>query len=138
MKDQPSYGVVEIQKDMLREHGVCLPYKQALIGKEVVRSIIHGSEVTSYNLLLWYVDKVVETNLGSVVTIEDNGEKLKHTFFFEPACWVSRGPAGCYSSLMERIYWASTGILLGMTGKDGDKSLFHVAFATIGKETNDN
>ena len=52
LKEQPLYRAIDIQKDILREHGVRLPYKRAWMGKEVARSAIHGSEVSSYDLLL--------------------------------------------------------------------------------------
>jgi len=81
LKESPLYRAVDIQKDILREHGVRLPYKRAWMGKEVASSVIHGSEVSSYDLLLWYVDKLSETNPGSVVSIENEGERFKRAFF---------------------------------------------------------
>lgn len=46
------------------------------MGKVVGWVIIHGSEVSSYDLPLWYVDKVTETNLGSVVIVENHKERF--------------------------------------------------------------
>lgn len=67
LKELPLYRVVDIQKDILWEYGVRLPYLRAWMGKEVARVAIHSSEVIRYDLLLWYIDKVAETNPGSVV-----------------------------------------------------------------------
>ena len=53
LKERPLYKAINIQKDILREHGVQLPYKQAWMRKEVARAVIHGNEVASYDLLLW-------------------------------------------------------------------------------------
>lgn len=86
LKEQPLYRAVDIQKDILREHGVCFPYKRAWMGNEVAKVSIHGSKVSSYNLLLWYTDKVAKTNPGSVVAIENDGERLKSDFFSFRAC----------------------------------------------------
>ncbi|XP_039119170.1 uncharacterized protein LOC120255401 [Dioscorea cayenensis subsp. rotundata] len=45
LKETPLYKAVDIQKDILRDHGVCFPYKPAWMGKEVARSAIHSSEL---------------------------------------------------------------------------------------------
>lgn len=52
------------------------------MGKEVTKAAIHGCKVSSYDLLLWYVDKVGEMNPSRVITIDDEGNQFKHNFFF--------------------------------------------------------
>ncbi|XP_039140557.1 uncharacterized protein LOC120277782 [Dioscorea cayenensis subsp. rotundata] len=64
LQDRLLYRVVDIQHDILCDHGVRLPYKQAWIGKEVAKGILHGNDVASYDLLIWYASKVSETNPG--------------------------------------------------------------------------
>ncbi|XP_039139841.1 uncharacterized protein LOC120277154 [Dioscorea cayenensis subsp. rotundata] len=59
------------------------------MGKEVAEGILHGSNIASYDLLIWYASKVSETNPGATV-------------------------------------------------KDGIEGLFHLAFAIVDNETNDN
>lgn len=52
LKDWPLYRVVDIHLDILHEYGVSLPYKQTWLGKEVARTILHRSEVSSYDFTL--------------------------------------------------------------------------------------
>ncbi|XP_039145643.1 uncharacterized protein LOC120282874 [Dioscorea cayenensis subsp. rotundata] len=112
LRDHPLYRAVDIQRDILCDHGVRIPYKQAWMGKEVAKGILHGSDVASHDLLIWYASKVSETNPSSIVIIEKDGERFK------------RGKYG--------------GILLGATAKDGNEGLFHLAFAIVDNETDDN
>ncbi|KAJ0962191.1 hypothetical protein J5N97_030019 [Dioscorea zingiberensis] len=140
LKDRPLYRAVDIQWDILREHGVGLPYKQAWMGKEVARTVLYGSEVQSYDLLLWYVEKVMETNPGSVATIESDGGRFRRGFFCFRACVVGF-KLGCRPLLFvdgTHLLGKYGGILLGATGKDGNEGFFHVAFAIVDNETDDN
>ncbi|XP_039130960.1 uncharacterized protein LOC120267389 [Dioscorea cayenensis subsp. rotundata] len=73
LRDWPLYKAVDIQWDMLCDHGVRLPYKQAWRGKELARGILQICDKASYDLLLWYASKVIETNPGSIVLIERDG-----------------------------------------------------------------
>ncbi|XP_039141173.1 uncharacterized protein LOC120278445 [Dioscorea cayenensis subsp. rotundata] len=88
LKEIPLYKVVDIQKDILRDHGVCLPYKRAWMGKEVAR-------VQARCRPLLFID-------GTLLLAKYGG------------------------------------ILLGATAKDGNEGLFHVAFAIIDNETDEN
>ncbi|XP_039134263.1 uncharacterized protein LOC120271655 [Dioscorea cayenensis subsp. rotundata] len=80
LRDRPLYKAVDIQRDMLRDHGVRLPYKQAWRGKKLARGILHRCDKTSYDMLLWYASKVTETNPGSIVLIERDGEQFRWGF----------------------------------------------------------
>ena len=55
-----------------------------------------------------------------------------------PACLALRGCAGRYFSLMECTYWANTGAFVGTIGKVGNEDLFHVVFAIVDNETDQN
>ncbi|XP_039130888.1 uncharacterized protein LOC120267282 [Dioscorea cayenensis subsp. rotundata] len=141
LKETPLYRAVNIQKDILCDHGVRLPYKLAWMGKEVVRSVIHGSEVSSYDLLLWYANKVSETNPSSVVTINKDGERFKSAFFFSFEACLLGFKHGCRPLLFidgTHLLAKYGGILLGATAKDGNDGLFHVAFAIVDNETDEN
>ncbi|XP_039134333.1 uncharacterized protein LOC120271720 [Dioscorea cayenensis subsp. rotundata] len=111
LKDRPLYRAINIQRDMLRDHGVYLSYKQAWLGKEVAKEVLHGSEVASYDLLMWYAKKVLVTNPGCRPLLYLDGTHL----------------LGKYG-----------GTLLGATGKDGNDGFFHVAFAIVDNETDVN
>ncbi|XP_039134291.1 uncharacterized protein LOC120271679 [Dioscorea cayenensis subsp. rotundata] len=52
------------------------------MGKELVREVLHGSDIASYNLLLWCTGKVAETNLGSIIKIDRDGERFRRGFFY--------------------------------------------------------
>ena len=43
---------IDIQHDILREHGVSLQYKQVWLGKEIARVILRENEVANYDLLV--------------------------------------------------------------------------------------
>lgn len=47
---------------------------QAWLWKEVAMGVLHGSEVASYDFLLWYVSKVLDTNPGSSAIVEKDSE----------------------------------------------------------------
>jgi len=117
-----------------------LPYKCAWMGKEVAWSAIHGSEVSSYYLLLWCVDKVEEMNPGSIVIIEKDRERFNRAFFSFRTSLV-----GFKKVCRPLLYVDGThllgkygGILLGATSKDGNEGIFHVAFAIVDNETDNN
>ncbi|XP_039130959.1 uncharacterized protein LOC120267387 [Dioscorea cayenensis subsp. rotundata] len=107
LRDYPLYRDVDIQLDILRNHGVRLPYKQAWMGEEVANGILHGSDVASYDLSIWYT-----------------GFKC-----------------GCRPMLFldgTHLLGKYGGILLGATAKDGNEGLFHLVFAIVDNETDDN
>ncbi|XP_039118745.1 uncharacterized protein LOC120254772 [Dioscorea cayenensis subsp. rotundata] len=140
LRDRPLYRAVDIQRDILCDHGVRLPYKQAWMGKEVAKGILHGSDVASYDLLIWYASKVSETNPGSIVIIEKDGERFKRGFFCFHAC-LQGFKRGCRPMLFldgNHLLGKYGGILLGATAKDGNEGIFHLAFTIVDNETNDN
>lgn len=121
---------IDVQRDILREHGVHLPYKQASLGKEVARVILHGSEVSSYDLLLWYANMVVETNLGRIVIVDKEGEHFIRAFFSFQLCILGFN-RGCRPLLFNdstHLLGNYGGTLFGTTSKDGNNGFFHVAF----------
>ncbi|XP_039126995.1 uncharacterized protein LOC120263173 [Dioscorea cayenensis subsp. rotundata] len=140
LKERPLYRAVDIHKDILQDQGVRLPYKHAWMGKEIARAAIHGKEVSSYDLLLWYVDKVAETNLGSFIIVENDGDRFKRAFFSFRACLLGF-KLGCRPLLFidgTHLLGKYGGILLGATAKDGNEGIFHVAFAVVDNEIDDN
>ncbi|XP_039133259.1 uncharacterized protein LOC120270312 [Dioscorea cayenensis subsp. rotundata] len=131
---------IDIQHDMLRDHGVYLSYKQAWLRKEVAKEVLHGSEVASYDLLMWYAKKVLVTNPGSVAIVENDGPRSKSAFFAFKACVIGF-KTGCRPLLyLDGTYLLGKygGTLLGATGKDGNDGFFHVAFAIVDNETDVN
>ncbi|XP_039134530.1 uncharacterized protein LOC120271908 [Dioscorea cayenensis subsp. rotundata] len=140
LRDRPLYRAMDIQRDILRDHGVRLPYKQAWMGKELAKGILHGSDIESYDLLVWYVAKVSKTNPGSVVIIDTDGERFKCGFFCFRAS-LNGFKQGCRPMLFldgTNLLGKYGGILLGATAKDGNEGFFHLVFAIVDNETDDN
>ncbi|XP_039146849.1 uncharacterized protein LOC120284111 [Dioscorea cayenensis subsp. rotundata] len=142
LRDYPLYQVVDIQRDILRDHDVHLQYKQAWMGKEMLREVLHGSDIANCDLLLLYAaaGKVAKTNQGSIVKIDWDGERFKHGFFCFHAS-LDGFRKGCRPLLfLDGIHFLGRygGILLGTIGKDGNEGFFHLAFAIVDNETNEN
>ncbi|XP_039140440.1 uncharacterized protein LOC120277649 [Dioscorea cayenensis subsp. rotundata] len=140
LKDRPLYRAIDIQRDMLRDHGVYLSHKQAWLGKEVAKDVLHGSEVASYDLLMWYAKKVLVTNPGNVAIVENDGPRFKRAFFTFKACIIGY-KTGCRPLLYldgTHLLGKYGGTLLGATGKDGNDDFFHVAFEIVDNETDEN
>ncbi|XP_039117893.1 uncharacterized protein LOC120253679 [Dioscorea cayenensis subsp. rotundata] len=140
LRDRPLYRAVDTQRDILRDYGVHLPYKQAWVGKEYTREILHGCDVASYDLLIWYTDKVSITNPGSIVIIDKDGEHFRHGFFCFHAS-LEGFKRGCRPLLFldgTHLLGKYGGILLAATGKDGNEGFFHLAFAIVDNETEEN
>ncbi|XP_039131790.1 uncharacterized protein LOC120268452 [Dioscorea cayenensis subsp. rotundata] len=113
---------------------------EAWLGKEVAKDVLHGSEVASYDLLMWYAKKVLVTNPGSVAIVENDGSRFKRVFFAFKACVIGF-KTGCRPLLYQdgtHLLGKYGGTLLGATGKDGNDGFFHVAFAIINNETDVN
>ena len=70
-----------MQRDLLRDDGVALWYKQAWRSKEDTNDMIYGSAILSYDLLLWYAGKVLQVNSISVVQVESEEGCFKRVFF---------------------------------------------------------
>ncbi|XP_039141186.1 uncharacterized protein LOC120278458 [Dioscorea cayenensis subsp. rotundata] len=140
LNDRPLYRAIDIQHDMLRDQGVYLSYKQAWLGKEVTKEVLHGSKVASYDLLMWYAKKVLVTNPGSVAIVENDSPGFKRAFFDFEACVIGF-KTGCRPLLYldeTHLLGKYMGTLLGATGKDGNDGFFHVAFVIVDNETDAN
>lgn len=140
VKDRSLYRAIDIQYNILRDHGVSLSYKQAWLGKEIAQGVLLRSEVASYNLLLWYASKVMEMNLGSSAIVKKTSERFKCTFFSFYACVVAI-KSGCRLLLFidgTHLVGKYVGTLLGVISKDGNYNFFHVTFAIINNGTHAN
>ena len=48
---------------------------------EITKNITHGFGVASYDVILWYIGKNLDTNSGSVVGIKSDNGHFKRAFF---------------------------------------------------------
>ncbi|XP_039116630.1 uncharacterized protein LOC120252524 [Dioscorea cayenensis subsp. rotundata] len=140
LKDHLLYRTIDIQRDMLQDHGVNLSYKQDWLGKEVTHGVLHGSELESYNLLIWYASKIMETNLGSIAIVDKDENRFRHMFFSFYACII-----GFKSSCRPWLFIDGThllgkygGTLLGATSKDGNDGFLHVTFVIVDNKMDSN
>ncbi|MQL93058.1 hypothetical protein Taro_025684 [Colocasia esculenta] len=90
--DIPIYIVCDMKQDIQREHGILIPYhqvilafekvkslkfvpkrylkQQAWLGKELAMNTLYGDIRTSYDMLLWYNQRVTYTNSGTIVDLQ--------------------------------------------------------------------
>lgn len=71
-----------MQQDLFWDIDVAFPYKQVWRGKEVANDMIYNSVITSYELLFWYLEKVLQTNSGSIVLVKSEEDHFKRAFFY--------------------------------------------------------
>ncbi|XP_039131902.1 uncharacterized protein LOC120268671 [Dioscorea cayenensis subsp. rotundata] len=141
LQDRVPYQAVDIQRDILRDHRIRLPYKQACMGKELANGL-HGCDMVSYDLLIWYTAKVFETNASSIIIIDTDGERFKRGFFL--FCFhasLDGFKLGYRPTLFldgTHLLGKHGGILLGVIAKDGNEGFFHLVFTIVDNETDDN
>ena len=105
-------------------------------GKEAANDMIHNSAVASYDLLLSYVDKVLQTNSGSVVYVESEEGHLKRVFSFGVSLHsFAHGYHPMFFVDGIHLLGRYGSSLLATTEKDGSDGLFHVAFTIVDNET---
>ncbi|MQL94838.1 hypothetical protein Taro_027507, partial [Colocasia esculenta] len=61
---------------------ICIPYHQAWWGKEVAVSSLYGDFRTSYHMLNWYSERALQSNPGSILSLEVDPETQRFKRFF--------------------------------------------------------
>ncbi|XP_039131874.1 uncharacterized protein LOC120268619 [Dioscorea cayenensis subsp. rotundata] len=86
------------------------------------------------------VSKVSETNPGSIIIIDTDGEQFKRGFFCFHASLdgFKRGYRPMLFLDGTHLLGKYGGILLGATTEDDNEEFFHLAFAIVDNETDDN
>ncbi|MQL93962.1 hypothetical protein Taro_026614 [Colocasia esculenta] len=141
--DKPTYRASEMMSDIRREYGICIPYHQAWWGKEVVVSSLYGDFRTSYHMLNWYNERALQTNLGSILSLEVDPETQRFKRFF--ICFEASAygfEVGCRPMLFldgthikqHRVQ----GVILAASALNGNNELFTVAYSIADSETYDN
>lgn len=96
--------------------------------------------MSSYDLLLWYANKLVEMNLGSIAIMDKEGEHYRRPFFSFLVC-ILGFKKGCRPLLFidgTHLLGKYGGTTLGATGKDGNNRFFHVVFGIVDNKTDAN
>lgn len=141
LRDSPHHKPKEIAKSISRDFGIQLKYTQVRRGIEGAREQLQGSYKESYNRLPWFCKKLVETNAGSFVKLETDGEKKLQRLFVSFLSCVESFHNVCRPILflnatsLKSKYQES---LLTATAVDADDGFFPVAFCIVDTENEDN
>ncbi|MQL68849.1 hypothetical protein Taro_001139 [Colocasia esculenta] len=117
--DKPTYRASEMMSDIRREYGICIPYHQAWWGKEVAVSSLYGDFRTSYHMLNWYSERALQSNPGSILSLELVVDLCS---FWTELISNSR----------------VQGVILAASALNGNNELFTVAYSIADLETYDN
>ncbi|ONK66544.1 uncharacterized protein A4U43_C06F9290 [Asparagus officinalis] len=140
LKDSPNYSPKDIANDLQREYGVNLNYTQAWRGKYFAKQELHNSHEEACSQLPWLCGRILETNPGSVATLETS-EDSKFSLFIAFHASLSGFEHGCRPllfldgiSLKASKQWK----ILAANAVDGENSVFPVAFSIVDTETPEN
>ncbi|MQM01492.1 hypothetical protein Taro_034255 [Colocasia esculenta] len=141
--DKPTYRVSEMMRDIRWDYGISIPYHQAWWGKEVAVSSLYGDFRTSYHMLHWYSERELQSNPGSVLSLEVDPETQHFKCFF--ICFQSSAygfEVGCQPMLFldgthikqHRVH----GVILAASALNSNNELFTAAYSIAYSETYDN
>uniref|UniRef100_K3YQH6 SWIM-type domain-containing protein n=1 Tax=Setaria italica TaxID=4555 RepID=K3YQH6_SETIT len=140
IRDSPNYRPRDIANDLQREYGLCLNYSQAWRGKAIARKELYSSHEEACNQLPWFCQRIVETNPGSVATLEAL-EDSKFRFFVAFHASLHGFEHGCRPllfldviSVRSNKHWK----LLAATSVDSEGDIFPVALSVVDDESQEN
>ncbi|MQM04383.1 hypothetical protein Taro_037177 [Colocasia esculenta] len=125
--DKPTYRASEMMRDIRRDYGISIPYHQAWWGKEVAVSSLYGDFRTSYHMLNWYSERALQSNPGSVLSLEVGPETKRFKRFFI-----------CFQASAYVFEHRVQGVILAASVLNGNNELFTVAYSIADSETYDN
>lgn len=137
LRESPNYSPKDIANDFQREYGLNLNYTQAWRGKFFAKQELHNSHEEACSQLPWLCERILDTNPGSVATLETSNDS-KFSLFIAFHASLSGFEHGCRPllfldgvSLKASKQWK----LLTANAVDGQNSLFPVAFSVVDVET---
>ncbi|CAL5023497.1 unnamed protein product [Urochloa decumbens] len=140
IRDSPNYRPRDIANDLHREYGLSLNYSQAWRGKAIAQKELYSSHEEACNQLPWFCQRIVETNPGSVATLEAL-EDSKFRFFVAFHASLHGFEHGCRPllfldviSVRSNKHWK----LLAATSVDGEGDIFPVALSVVDDESQEN
>ncbi|MQM07142.1 hypothetical protein Taro_039979 [Colocasia esculenta] len=142
MAHTPHYRPCDMVKDIASDYGVHVPYHQAWCGREVAVQDLHGDVRTSYDMLRWYSERVMETNPGSIIdmVVDEETHRFKSYFPCFAACAYGY-EVGCRPLIFldgSHITDKMQGVILAASALNGNDELFTIAFAIADSETYEN
>ncbi|XP_038988890.1 uncharacterized protein LOC103709707 isoform X2 [Phoenix dactylifera] len=136
----PNYKPRDVADDLQREYGLSLNYAQAWRGKFLARKELYNSHEEACNQLPWFCNRIIETNPGSVATLQTSDDS-KFRLFVAFHASLSGFEHGCRPlifldviSLKANKQWK----LLAATTVDGENDIFPVAFSAVEMESSEN
>ncbi|XP_006646999.1 uncharacterized protein LOC102720397 [Oryza brachyantha] len=140
LRDSPNYRPRDIANDLQREYGLSLNYSQAWRGKSIAQRELYNTHEEACNQLPWFCQRIVETNPGSVATVEAL-EDSKFRFFVAFQASIQGFVNGCRPLLFLDVisvkpnkHWK----LLAATSVDGEGDMFPVALSVVDDESKEN
>ncbi|MQM13668.1 hypothetical protein Taro_046594 [Colocasia esculenta] len=133
--DKPTYRASKMMRDIHLDY--------AWWGKEVAVSSLYGDFRTSYHMLHWYSERALQSNSGSVFSLEVDPETQRSKRFF--ICFQASAygfEVGCRLMLFldgthikqHRVQ----GVILAASALNGNNELFTVAYSIADSKTYDN
>ncbi|KAL6284430.1 hypothetical protein ACE6H2_015359 [Prunus campanulata] len=141
IRAKPELKPIEIVHELKDYYGIDISYYQAWFGKELAKLDVHGDESKSFNELVWYVDAVKETNIGSLCELECEAGINRFRRFFVSFGGCIAGFQYCIPLLfIDATFLKSKykGQLLCASGKNGNQGFYPLAFGVVDSETEEN
>lgn len=141
LRDIPDYKPRDIANDLEREYGLRLSYHRAWRGKAIAEKELHGSQEQAGSELPWLCEKIVETNPGSIATLQTTEDSKFVRLFLSFHASLNGFEHGCRPLLfldMVTLKAARRWKLLTATAVDGENDMFPVAMAIVDDESDDN
>lgn len=140
LRDTPNYKPKDIANDLEQEYGLSLNYSQAWRGKSIAKKELYNSHEDACHQLSWFCERIIETNPGSVATLQI-ADDSRFRFFVAFHASLYGFEHGCPPllfldafSLKSNRQWK----LLVSTSVDGENDIYPVAFAVVDAENKEN
>lgn len=140
LHNNPQSKPKDLAREIYDDFGVALTYSQVWRGREVAQKELYDSMKETYSQLPWFVERILETNPGSVALLSASADSKFRRFFVSFHASLHGFEHGCRPLLfLDRIPLKSTNQykLLAAASVDGNDAAFPVAFAVVEDENYD-
>lgn len=138
LRDNINYKPKDILRDIHKQYGITIPYKQAWRAKERGLQAIYGSSEEGYFLLPAYCEQIKTTNPGSIAELfttgADNRFQRLFVCFYASIYGFLNGCLPLVGLGAIQLKSKYLGTLLSATSYDSDGGLFPLAFGVVDVE----